>query len=216
MILGQEDEARAWIAALPNVSRETLERLEALAARVVDEAGRQNLISAATVPALWQRHIADSAQLLPLAAEHDGPWLDIGSGAGFPGLVVAAMRDAPVVLVEPRKLRVQFLKDTAAAMGVADRVEVIQAKVEAVQGRDFAIISARAVANLSDLLGACVHLSTKKTRFLLPKGRNATSELEQARRVWQGSFALEPSVTDDEAAIVVIDALRRRDGKAGS
>ena len=133
--------------------------------------------------------------------------MDIGSGAGLPGVIVACFVEGPVTLVEPRRLRADFLKHVVTELGLT--AEVRQAKVERITGR-YDVITGRAVASLSAFLSMCDHLSTKKTVWVLPKGRSAQSELVEARRTWQGSFRVEPSVTDDDAKIVVATEVRAR------
>jgi 16S rRNA (guanine527-N7)-methyltransferase len=191
------------------VPRETLERLHAYAGLLIEENERQNLIARSTVDEVWQRHLVDSAQLVRFAPRPDSSWLDIGSGAGLPGLVIALLTEGPVTLVEPRRLRAEFLERTARALGLAERVSVHAAKAERIAG-SFDVITARAVAPLKVLLSISMHLSTDKTVLLFPKGKSAQNELEEARRAWQGSFRLEPSVTSPEAAILVASDVRRK------
>ena len=192
-----------------SVSRETFERLGAYVTLLVEENERQNLIARSTVDTIWTRHIADSAQLVRFAPRPDSSWLDIGSGAGLPGLVIAIMTEGPVTLVEPRKLRADFLLRAAVALGLEDRVRVHAARAERITGT-FDVITARAVAAVDSLLRISQHLSTDKTVWLFPKGKSAHSELEEARRTWQGSFRLEPSMTSREAAILVASGVRRK------
>jgi len=192
-----------------DVSRETLGMLQTYVDLLVEENGRQNLIARSTLDDVWGRHIADSAQLVRFAPRPDSSWLDIGSGAGLPGLVIAMLSEGPVTLVEPRKLRADFLQRAAASLGLDGRVTVRAAKVERMAGR-FDVITARAVAPLSELLGFSHHLSTDKTVWVLPKGKSAQSELDEARRAWQGDFRLEPSRTSGEAAILVASNVRRK------
>jgi 16S rRNA (guanine527-N7)-methyltransferase len=203
-----EGEARAWLAARHDVSRETLDRLEAFARLLREENARQNLVSAASLDHLWHRHIVDSAQLLRFAPAPEASWVDLGSGAGFPGLIVALLHPGPVTLVEERRLRVEFLNRAAECLGVA--VEVVGARVERVPPRSFDVISARAFAPLPRLLDLGARFSTAKTVWILPKGRNAQSELEALDPSWQGSFHLEPSFTDAESAIIVAEGVSRK------
>ena len=203
-----EAEAKAWLEAELDVSRETLARLAAFVTLLAAENERQNLVAPASLPNVWSRHIVDSAQLLPLAGRRNGPWLDLGTGAGFPGLIVAALRGGPVTLVESRRLRVDFLRRAAACLGA--EVEIIGASLERVPPRPFEVISARAFAPLPRLLELAHPFSTEKTLWLLPKGRSAQSELEAVRDAWQGDFRLEPSRTDADAGIIVATGVRRR------
>jgi 16S rRNA (guanine527-N7)-methyltransferase len=182
------------------VSRETFERLCHYSELLKSEAARQNLVSAATLDRLWERHILDSAQLVRFEPFEGAAWIDIGSGAGLPGLVVACLARGPVTLVEPRRLRADFLRRAAAQLSLDVAVEHVRA--ERIAGK-FDVVTGRAVASLSRFLSMCDHLSTKKTVWVLPKGRNAQSELADARRTWQGSFRVEPSVTDADSKIVV-------------
>ncbi|MGN6375454.1 MAG: 16S rRNA (guanine(527)-N(7))-methyltransferase RsmG [Sphingomonas sp.] len=201
-----EEEARAWIAERFDVSRGTL--LARLVALVRAEADRQNLIAPSTIEAMWSRHIVDSAQLLVLAGERPGAWLDIGTGAGFPGLVIACLRDGPITFCEPRRKRAEFLQHAAAELGL-NAVTVVAAKVQACTGR-YHTISARAVAALPELLDAARHVSSPETIWLLPKGRSAREEVAQARKTWHGSFHVEQSITQPDSLIVVAKGVTPR------
>jgi 16S rRNA (guanine527-N7)-methyltransferase len=194
---------------LASVSRETCALLDKYVALLLEENERQNLIAKSTIDEIWERHIADCAQLVRFAPRPDSSWLDIGSGAGLPGVVIAILTDGPVSLVEPRKLRADFLHRATEALGLSERVTVHAAKAERITGK-FDVITARAVASLDALLRISQHLSTDKTLWLFPKGKSAQSELDDARRTWQGDFRLEPSVTSEEAAILVAANVRRK------
>ena len=189
------------------VSRETFEKLEAYAELLRTENQRQNLISASTLDRLWDRHILDSAQLVKFETHPGASWADIGAGAGLPGIVVACLVDGPVALIEPRRLRAEFLHKVAESLELD--VTVIGSKAERVRG-SYETITARAVAPLTELLRISQHLSTGKTVWALPKGRGAQRELAEARRSWQGAFHVEQSVTDPESYIVVATGVRAR------
>jgi 16S rRNA (guanine527-N7)-methyltransferase len=193
-----------------DVPRETLERLEAFAALLRTENERQNLVSGSSLDALWQRHILDSAQLVRFAPPDARSWLDLGTGAGFPGLMVPLFHPAAVTLVESRRLRADFLRTAASTLGILDRIEIVGAKLEAIASRPFDVISARAFAPLPRLLDLAHRFSTADTIWILPKGRNAKSELDAVRSSWQGDFRLEPSLTDADAGIVVASGVSRR------
>ncbi|MDQ2877513.1 MAG: class I SAM-dependent methyltransferase [Pseudomonadota bacterium] len=170
----------------------------------------QNLIAPSTGGTIWARHLVDSAQLLLLADEEkNGIWLDIGSGAGFPGLVIAALSGYEVHLVEPRRRRAEFLAGAARQLEIADRTLVHAAKVENVQVIAD-IISARAVATVDALLTAGTHCATRVTKWLLPKGKTGVEEIAIAKRSWHGVFHVERSVTDPDSAIVVVSGVSRR------
>lgn len=198
-----EDEARDWIRTHTDVSRET--RLATFVDLLRDEATRQNLVSPSTLDQIWSRHIVDSAQLLQ-HVDPGGLWLDIGSGAGLPGIVLAVLRDDPVELVEPRKLRTAFLQHCVDTLGLTN-VTIHTAKVERTKGRA-AVITARAVGTLDTLFRIARHRSDRSTIWVLPKGRTAQSEVEDAQLWWQGSFHVEPSVTAPDSLIIVAKEVR--------
>ena len=200
--------ARDWIERRFDVPRETMARLDAFAALLVEENEHHNLMSKSTTGQLWQRHFADSAQLLAFAPSRDSSWVDLGSGAGFPGLIVAALHRGPVTLIEERRLRADFLRRAAATLEVD--AEILHARVERVAQRRFDVISARAFAPLGRLLDLGTGLSTTNSVWILPKGRNAQSELEALDASWQGDFRLEASATDPEARIIVATDVRRQ------
>jgi 16S rRNA (guanine527-N7)-methyltransferase len=193
-----------------DVPRETLDRLKTFVEFLAAENDRQNLVARSTLEQVWSRHILDSAQLLRFAPVSAETWLDLGTGAGFPGLIVAVLHPARVTLVELRKLRVDFLQRAASLLGVEGKVDVVGSRVENVQAAPFDVISARAFAPLDKLLALGSRFSTDQTRWILPKGRNAQTELEAAESLWQGEFRLEPSVTDPDASIIVAERVRRR------
>jgi 16S rRNA (guanine527-N7)-methyltransferase len=194
------------------VSRETFELLEAYAGLVRAGNATQNLISASTVDGLWERHIVDSAQLVRFESRPSASWIDIGSGAGLPGIVLAALTDGPVTLVEPRRLRADFLARTVAELGLDLRVSVHTTKIEKMPG-SFDVITARAVAPLTRLLGMAHHLSHEGTVWILPKGKNAKSELAEAQRSWQCEARIEASCTDPDARILVLRHVKAKSNR---
>lgn len=190
-----------------NVSRETLAKLDAFIELLLDENKRQNLISPDSVDRIWNRHILDGAQLLALG-DRQGHWADVGSGPGLPGLVIAILGGMPITLIEPRKLRADFLRRCVADLELSE-VTVIDTKAERAVGK-FDVITARAVAKLDRLFAITRHLAHDGTKWVLPKGQSVKSELDEARLTWQGEFRLVPSQTHPEAAIVVAEHVRRR------
>jgi 16S rRNA (guanine527-N7)-methyltransferase len=123
--------------------------------------------------------------------------------------VLALLTEGPITLIEPRRLRTDFLQRTIKALGIAGRVEVKPARVERVEGK-FNVITARAVAHMSKMLQLSQHLSTRKTVWALPKGRGALAELAEAQRAWQGVFHVEQSVTDVDSFIIVGTGVREK------
>lgn len=210
-----EEEARAWLTAQFDVPRETWERLERYVAILLSAMDEQNLIAESTRPHVWARHIVDSAQLmLHAGGAGEGEWLDLGAGAGLPGIVVACLTDRPLMMVESRRKRIDFLNDVVAELGLR-HAQVFGGRVETVPATQAAVISARAYAPLPKLLTSALHLSDKKTIWVLPKGRNAQNELEAARPSWQGMFHVEPSVTDADSAIIVAHGIAPAGKKKG-
>jgi 16S rRNA (guanine527-N7)-methyltransferase len=191
-------------AAGRDVSRETFQKLERYVDLLVTENGHQNLIGRSSVPQVWGRHIIDSAQLLRFASPA-GTWLDIGSGAGLPGLVVAILTGEPTCLVEPRRLRVEFLRNCATELRL-ENVSVSGGKVESLHGC-FDVVTARAVAPIDTLFAIAGHLTHRRTTWILPKGRSGAKELAEAQSSWQGRFRTEPSLTAEDAVIVVAEGV---------
>ncbi len=190
-----------------NVSRETRGKLDAFASLLLEENTRQNLISKATENDLWARHIEDGLQLVHHAPDAES-WADIGSGPGLPGLVIAIASGLPTTLVEPRPLRVDFLRRAVTSLAL-EKVSIVQGKADVARGK-FDAITARAVAKAPDLLRITMHLSHAGTRWVLPKGRTVQSELEALESTWQGVFRVEPSLTDPEAGILIAERVRPR------
>jgi 16S rRNA (guanine527-N7)-methyltransferase len=194
---------RVLAASGRDVSRETFDRIALYVRILTQSAGGQNLIAPSTLGTIWERHVLDSAQLVRFEPFDGASWVDVGSGAGLPGLIVALLVKGPITLIEPRRLRAEFLSDVVSKLGLADRVTIECAKVERVQGK-FDVITARAVAALDRLLALTEHLSKSETVWLLPKGKNAQTELAQAQVNWHCDVRVEQSCTDPESQILVL------------
>lgn len=205
MPLVGEADVRAWLAGPLGVSREALDQLDAYVALLRVANTTQNLIAASTAgDGIWARHIADSAQLVPLVANHPGAWLDIGSGAGLPGLIAAIIDPSrQVTLVESRRLRCMFLRECCETLHLSRRVTVLEMPLDRVPPQPYAVISARAFAPLPRLLAESQAFADGDTVWLLPKGRNAAKELSSLAPAWQRLFHVEPSLTDADAAILL-------------
>jgi 16S rRNA (guanine527-N7)-methyltransferase len=201
-MIGSEAEARRFCAERTDSA--ALERLERFAELLAAENQRQNLVSTASLESVWQRHFADSLQLLDhVSRETPGPWLDLGSGAGFPGLVLAIARPArEMILIESRKRRVEWLGLAATTLGVKN-CRIIGARLESVETRPVSVITARAFAPLGKLLGLSARFSTHATVWLLPKGRSAAQELAEQPVAIQRLFHVEQSQTDPGGGILV-------------
>ena len=199
-------ESLAQVVGRP-VSRETFEKLQTYEGLLREENGRQNLVSSSTLDNVWVRHILDSAQLARLEPKAGASWADVGAGAGLPGIVIACLVEGPVTLIEPRRLRVEFLHRVVESLHL--NATVVGSKAERFRGA-YDVITARAVANLAKLFEISAHLSTTNTVWAFPKGTRAHEELSEAKRAWQGVFHVEQSVTDPESGIVVGTGVRRK------
>ena len=203
MTLTTETGAVAWLETLPEWDEVARERLETLVALLTEENARQNLVSAASLDAVWLRHVADSAQLLfHVPRETTSPWLDLGTGAGFPGLVIAALRpEATVTMVESRARRGEWLERVRLALSLGN-AEVLTARLELIPSRPFRVISARAFAPLPKLLDLSARFSTADTIWLLPKGRSARQDLLDLTGR-KHMFHVEQSLSDADAGVIV-------------
>ncbi|MEM6857111.1 MAG: 16S rRNA (guanine(527)-N(7))-methyltransferase RsmG [Pseudomonadota bacterium] len=206
-VLTDEESARSYVAHWAD--QVGIDRLELFFSLLLEENQRQNLISKPSEAALWQRHFADSAQLLrfvpreTLVASPGAVWLDLGTGAGFPGIVLAALLpETSFVLVESRGRRVDFLQRCITELNLK-RCVVRGERLERVEPFDAAFITARAFAPLEKLLRLSAPFSTKATRYLLPKGRSAAHELRVQSKTIRTMFHVEHSLTDGEAGIIL-------------
>ncbi|MGJ3628779.1 16S rRNA (guanine(527)-N(7))-methyltransferase RsmG [Sphingomonas sp. MMS24-JH45] len=149
------------------------------------------------------RHIVDFAQLGRFADRNARTCIHIGSGAGFPGLIIAMLFDGiAMVLVEPRRRRAEFLMTAVQTLGVRS-VTVQQVRSQQIPPRSYDVISARAVAALPELLTITAHLRSPETRYLLPKGRSGVARAETLPPKWQGLFHVEQIITDPQSSILV-------------
>jgi 16S rRNA (guanine527-N7)-methyltransferase len=196
------------------VSRETWNRLDAFVALLLERRQRMNLIGASTIPQLWTRHVADSLQLLRLA-RHARMWCDLGSGAGFPGLVIACAwadeKGAQVHLVESIAKKAGFLRDAATALGLPaivhrQRIEDFT-RANAVA---FDVVTARAVAPLDKLLALANPLLKSGAVALFPKGQDVEAELSLASKSWSIDVELVQSETDAHGRILRVRRAAKR------
>lgn len=196
----------------PGVSRETLEKLTAFEGLLRTWSRRINLVSASGLENLWQRHICDSAQLLDLT-DNPEKWLDLGSGGGFPGLVIGIlMQDqfpaARITLVESDMRKCAFLKTVARRMELA--IDIRAQRIETLEPRSATTVTARALAPLDQLVAYTHrHLATDGTA-LFPKGRKWKNELQQAKEKWSFDCDVLESVTDVDAAILRLRNIQRK------
>lgn len=194
-----------------DVSRETLGRLEIYEALLRKWNPKINLVARSTLSEIWQRHIQDSAQLAPMVNQAS-TWADIGSGGGFPGLVIAVILaeirpDAKLTLIESDIRKCTFLIEAARTMGVD--VEVIASRIEEISNRQFDIVSARALAPLPRLLPLAAPLLKTGGTCIFMKGVAYASELDEARKEWHFTVEEQRSLTNADAVVLSIEDLRR-------
>lgn len=195
-----------------DVSRETMDRLRSYVSLLGKWNPKINLVAKSTMPDVWHRHIADSAQLWALAPQGAKTWLDIGSGAGFPGLVIAAIaaEKAPelvVTLVESDRRKSIFLQTVAREMGVT--VQVMTKRIESLEQQNADILSARALSSLTQLLEFTEKHRKPEGICLFPKGARVDSELTDASSCWHMSYETFPSMTDPDAVVLRIGEFNR-------
>lgn len=206
------------LAAAFDLTTKTRQRLETYAGLLIRWQRAVNLVAPNTLPDIWHRHFADSLQLARLISSQNGVLADLGSGAGFPGLVLAAHfhdRGGPrVILVESDQRKAAFLREAARSMEIS--VEILSTRIESDANlavlRCVDFVTARALAPLPRLFSFVSPFLAPSAVGVFLKGRNAAREIEEALETW--SFALEtyPSMTEDEASILMVRAIRPRSG----
>lgn len=200
-----------------SVSRETLDRF-VLYIEILEKWQKTiNLVAPATLDQVWHRHFADSAQLLDVVPSDARRWVDLGSGAGFPGLVIAILRagrggradETPLTLIESDQRKAAFLREVARQTGVA--VDIIAGRIEfsSTHGRisQADVVSARALAPLPKLLGLAAEFIPAGGQGVFLKGRGIDDEIRAAQRDWRFDCRLVPSRTDPEGRIVIVENL---------
>ena len=195
-----------------DVSRETLDALKYFEDLVVLWNPAINLISNSSVSDLWSRHIIDSAQLFLFTLPDEGLWLDVGSGGGFPGIVVSiiARELAPslrVALVESDKRKCVFLRTVVRELGLS--VKVINDRIENVKLDDVAYLSSRALRNLNSLLFIVENNVSRETICVFPKGRSYKKELVESQKNWKFDLNLIDSNTSEDSKVIVLKGLER-------
>lgn len=196
-----ENAAREFVLEIGDAA--AIARLDRFVSLLREENGRQNLVSQTSLAQVWRRHVADSAQLLSHVPRETPPWLDLGTGAGFPGLVISALRPSwDVRLIESRKRRIEWLLQVRGELGLTN-CRVIGRRLEDVESVSAGVISARAFAPMVKLLQLSQRFSTGDTVWLLPKGRSAAHELWQLEPEVRRLFHVEQSQTDPDSGIVV-------------
>ena len=203
---------RLELPPLPSLDPRATARLDDFVALLLRWNSRINLVADRDAEAVRARHVADSLQLLPLLPPGEGPVGDLGSGGGFPGLVLAIATGRPFHLVESDRRKAAFLTEAAARLGL-DRVQVHPVRIEAARLPPLAAVTARALAPLADLLPHAARLLTPGGVAIFPKGRSAEDELTAALPRWTLRVERFMSRTDPHATIFRLSEIRR-DGPA--
>ena len=195
-----------------DVSRETFDDLERYVTLLKKWTKRINLISAATIPVIWDRHVRDSVQVYRSISNSDGIWLDVGSGGGLPGIVLAIIRkhEAPgvkTVLIESDLRKATFLRAVSRELDL--RAEVISKRIEAADPVGASVISARALGPLEALLGFAERHLAPGGHAVFPKGETWQKEVDNARKTWRFDLDVVQSETDKKAAILIIGGIAR-------
>ena len=201
-----DDPAESVVARL-GVSRETIERLRTYVAVLQKWQRKINLIGPATRDDIWNRHILDSAQLVAHLPQDAARLIDLGSGAGFPGLVLAILGQPEVILIESDRRKASFLREAARHLDCTG-VTVIAERIEGqrLQGK---VITARALAPLEKLVAYAEPLLEPGGICLFLKGRDFSREIEDARRFWNMRISVFPSATSDSGKILKLDEVSR-------
>jgi 16S rRNA (guanine527-N7)-methyltransferase len=189
-----------------NVSRESLDRLQVLVRLLLDWQKHINLIAPSTIPDIWNRHVIDSLQLVPLLPPGTKAIADLGSGAGFPGLILAATQPATVHMYESNAKKAAFLNEALRQMKCAavvhrERLEPLHAQA-AMPHVD--VVTARAFAALPLLLNLAEPFMRQGAMGLFHKGQDVDTELNEAAKTWKISYERHPSVTDSQSVILAV------------
>ena len=196
----------------PSVSRETLGRLEIMVEVLLHWQRAINLVGRATLDDVWGRHILDSAQVAPLIPKDAKTLADLGSGAGFPGLVLAALRpELDVTLIESDARKSAYLGEAARKMGLPKHPKIVISRIEAATPAKADVITARALAPLSQLLAWADRHRSSPAICLFHKGKGWQAELTEAMKDWDIECTPQASVTDRDAVILRIGSYRAKD-----
>jgi len=196
----------------PTVSRETVARLEALVETLLHWQKAINLVSRATLADVWTRHVLDSAQLAPLIPNGASTLVDLGSGGGFPGLVLATLRpELEVTLIEADARKSAYLGEAARKMGLPKQPKLVVSRIETAPPANADVVTARALAPLGQLLAWAAPHKSDPAICLFHKGKGWQAELTEAMKDWEIEYTPQPSVTDSDAVILRIGSYRAKD-----
>ena len=192
-----------------NVSHETAVKLDRYAELLIEWNQKFNLVAKSTIPHIWTRHFLDSAQLANFIPKKSTTLIDLGSGAGFPGLVLSIMDVLPNIhLVESTGKKAIFLQTIIDELGL--KTNVHHCRIEEIKGINTDIITARAVASLSELFKLSMPLIKRETLCLFMKGQNTDSELTESKKYWKFDCEKAASISDDSGSVLIINNLKRK------
>ena len=196
-----------------NVSRETLARLEGYGAELEKWNRQINLVAKSTISTLWERHVLDCVQIFKFRQPNDLKWVDMGSGGGLPGLIVGILAkelapEMQTVLIESDHRKSSFLRQISAKYGL--NCQIVSKRIEDVPPQNANIISARALASLSELLHLGEPHLTTNGRFVLMKGQRYSEEITLAKQEWTFDVAATVSLTDSEARILELQNIKKK------
>jgi 16S rRNA (guanine527-N7)-methyltransferase len=199
----------AGFQTVTGVSRETLDRLSLYADLLVKWQKKINLVGPATIPDVWRRHMLDSAQLWPHLPADLPRLIDIGSGAGFPALVLAIMGVPEVHVIESDQRKCTFMREVARQTGAS--VTVHTQRIEQMSGLTAPVVTARALAALPKLLDLAMPLVEEGGSLLFLKGQNVDEELTEARKIWIFEDTRYPSQSDPSGVVLRLREVRSND-----
>ena len=196
-----------------NVSHETFDRLQKYLSLLNEWQAKFNLVSKNSLESAWQRHFQDSMQLFSLLPQQ-GVVYDFGSGAGFPGMVLAVMaaEKTPYLkfkLIESIKKKTLYLNEVKKITGISN-VEVLNKRIEDIPAEAADVITSRAMASLSDLLNYAQKFCTSKTKCIFLKGKSYADEIAEAEKLWKFKAEVLPSQESDEGVILIITDIHKR------
>ncbi|WP_417782943.1 16S rRNA (guanine(527)-N(7))-methyltransferase RsmG [Terasakiella pusilla] len=192
-----------------DVSRETLDKLQVYADLLVKWQAKINLVSNSTLDDLWTRHLLDSAQVFPFLPNQTKTLVDIGCGAGFPGLVLAIMGVEDVHMVDSDMRKMAFVREVARATETP--VTIHNCRIDDVKETEFAdVVTSRALASLEKLLGFSANLCKPDGTCIFLKGRKTEEEIREAQKNWDFEYQSHGSVSDHEGKVLIIERMTRK------
>ena len=189
-------------------SPEVMDKLKRYVALLAKWQEKMNLVGKSTMADVWRRHVLDSAQLVPLLDKIEGPIADMGSGAGFPGLVVAIMTNRRVFLIESTTKKCAFLME--AAQETKAPASILNQRVESVTDKKFSIVMARAVAPLAELIGLSLTILRPAGTCFFLKGQGVSGELTEVLKRWNINITRIPSVTDPSGTVLKLEGIKKK------